>query len=72
MRAENLKGWLTEARKKERDEAAAYQDNPTEGTTEGPDRTGREGTENSREKMHMEAYNWDMVVGLIQTAFREG
>ena len=50
MRAENLKGWLTEARKKERDEAAAYQENPTEGTTEGPDRTGREGKEEIMEK----------------------
>ena len=50
MRAENLKEWLTEARKKERDEAAAYQENPTEGTTEGPDRTGREGKEEIMEK----------------------
>ena len=46
---EYLKGWLAAERKKEKEEAAAEQENPEEGTTmTGPDRTGREGTEESR------------------------
>ena len=43
MRAENLKGWLTEARKKEREEAATEQENSEEGTSAVPDGTGRGG-----------------------------
>ena len=51
MRAEHLKGWLAAARKKEREEAAAEHENPKEGRMmPGPKRTGREGTEDSREK----------------------
>ena len=33
MRTEHLKGWLAEERKKEREEAAAEQATPAEGTT---------------------------------------
>ena len=40
--------------------------------TEGPDRTGRKGTEDSREKTPTEASNWERVAELVQTAFREG
>ena len=42
MRAEHLKGWLAAARNKDKEEAAAEQDNPTEGRKlSGPDRAGR-------------------------------
>ena len=58
MRAEHLKVWLAEARKKERWEVAENQENPTEGTTARPGETGREGMEESREKTPAEAYNW--------------
>ena len=37
-----------------------------------PNRTGREETEESREKTPAGASNWDRVVDLIHTAFREG
>ena len=38
----------------------------------GTDRTGREDTEEIREKKPAEASNWDRVVDLIQTEFGEG
>ena len=59
VRAEHLKGWLAAARKKEKEEAAGGEE------TEERNR-GRESTES------MEASNWEMVVELVQTAFREG
>ena len=73
MRAKHLKGWLAATRKKEREEAATNQENPTEGmTTVGPDDTGGEGTEESRETTPTEASNWERVVDLVHTAFGEG
>ena len=72
MRAEHLKGWLAEAWKKEREEAAADQEPPTERTTEGPNRTGREGKEDIREKAPVEASDWEVLVDLVQTVFGEG
>ena len=58
MRAEHLKWWLAETRKKEREEAATEQETLTEGATVGPDGTGKEGTEDSRENTRVEAPNW--------------
>ena len=73
MRSEHLKGWLAAARKKEKEEAPEKQENPTEGRTmPGTDRTGREETEESREKTNAAASNWDRVVDLIYMAFGEG
>ena len=52
---------------------AAEQKNLTEGRKiPGPDRTGREGKEESIDKTPAEASNWDRVVDIIQTAFGEG
>ena len=43
-----VKGWLVAARKKDKEEAAAKHEKPTEGRTiPGPNSTGREGTEES-------------------------
>ena len=67
----HLKGLLMAARKKEKEKAAAEQDNLIE-TMPGPNRMGREGTEESREKTPEEASYWDRVVDIIQTAFGEG
>ena len=71
MRAKNLKGWLAEARKKERGEVETDQETPTLGTTAGPDDKGREGTEGSRERTPAEASNWERLVDLVHTAFGE-
>ena len=58
MREEHLKEWLLDTRKKERDEAASYQETPTEGTTAGPNRTGRRGRRRSdRRRM------WRLPIG---------
>ena len=47
------------AKSKERGDAAAEKEHPTEErTTEGTDGTGREGTEKSRENTPVEASNW--------------
>ena len=74
MRAEHLEGWLAAARKKDKEAVSTEQENPTEGRAMPvPDRTGKEkgeGTEESREKTHAEAYNWDRVVDIIHTEFR--
>ena len=40
MRSKHLKGWLVDASKKEREEAAEYQETPLEGMKVGPDGTG--------------------------------
>ena len=70
MWAKRLKGWLSAARKKEKEEAAAKQEKQKEGRTmSGPDRNGGEGTDESREKTPADVSNWDRVVDLIQTAF---
>ena len=45
MRANHIKGWLAEARKKERYEATEEQKSATEGTKEVPNRTGGGGEE---------------------------
>ena len=58
MRANYLKRWLAEARK-----AAKGETTPGESTTEGKEST--ESTEPT------EAANWERVVDLVQTAFRE-
>ena len=72
MRVKHLKGWLAAARNKEKEEAASKQENPTVGRTmPGHDRTGREGTEERRDKTTEEASNWNRVVDIIQTAFVE-
>ena len=56
MRADHLKGWLEAARKKEREEAAAKQENRTKGRTmSGTDGTGGGGE--IREKTPTEASN---------------
>ena len=69
----HLKGLIAAERNKEREEAAAEQDNLTEERTmSGPDRTGREGSEERREKTHADASNWDRVVDLVQTVYGEG
>ena len=60
MQAEHLKGWLAAARNKEKEEAAVGEEN-TEGNMYGGKYT--EPTD---------ASNWDRVVDLVQTAFREG
>ena len=44
----------------------------TNGTTAGPNRMGREVTEESRKTTPVVAYNWNRVVDLVQTVFREG
>ena len=73
MRAEHLKGWLAATRKKEKEEAADEKESPMEGRVmPGPNRTGMEGTVESKEKTPVEASNWDRVVDIIQTAFEEG
>ena len=58
MRSEHLKGWLAEARKKEREEAVTEQTTSTEGTMAAPNRKGREETEERRGKTPEEVYNW--------------
>ena len=57
MKDNHLKGWLEEERKKEREEAAAYQNTLAEGVTTGTDGTGGEGTEEIREKTPAESSN---------------
>ena len=58
MRAEHLKGWSAAAMKKDKEEAAAEQEKPTEGgTIPGPGRTRREGKEESIEKTSVETSN---------------
>ena len=71
MRSKHLKGWLAAAIKKEREEAAAEQENPSE-TTALSDRTEGEETEDSREKTPTEDPNWERVAELVQTEFGEG
>ena len=56
MRDENLKRWMAAARKASKEETAEGEE-----TTEGKEST--ETTETS---------NWERVVDLVQTAFREG
>ena len=58
MRNENLKGWLADVNKKEREKAAVEQETITEGTTAGHGGTGREGAEERMEKTPAEASNW--------------
>ena len=72
MRDDHLKGWLAEARKKEREEAAAKKETPAEGKTAIPNSTGGEGTEERRGKTPAEVSSWGMVVYLVQAVFREG
>ena len=73
VRGDHLKEWLSAARKKEKEEVAAEQENPKEvRTMPGPYRKGREGTEKRRDKTPAEASNWDRVVDIIHTTFREG
>ena len=43
MSSKHLKGWLAEAQKKEREEAAADQNIQMEGMTSGPDGNGKGG-----------------------------
>ena len=38
----------------------------------GPKRTGREGTEETREKTPAEVSNWERVVDLVHTEFGKG
>ena len=71
MRVKHLKGWLMEARKKEREEAASEQTTAAEGTTSVPNRMGTEGTEEIRGETPAEISNWERVVDLVQTAFEE-
>ena len=62
MRSEHLKRWLTAARK-----AAKYKMTSGEETTEGKD-----STESAELMAPKEAANWEKVVDLVQTEFREG
>ena len=70
MRDEHIKGWLAEARKKEREEAAAEQKEAVEGKKEATKGTGG-GGEEIRGKTPEEVSNWERVVYLTQTAFGE-
>ena len=72
MRANHIKGWLAEARKKERYEEAAEKKSAAEGRKEVLDRTGEEGMEGRRGKTPTEMSNWERVVDLVQTVFGEG
>ena len=66
MRVEHMKGWLAADKNKDKEEAAAEQENPKEGRTiPRTERAEREGTEESREKTPAEASNWYRVVDLI-------
>ena len=58
MMDKHLKGWLSDERKNEKGNPAAYKETMTEGTKAGPDRTEMEGTDESRVKMPAEASNW--------------
>ena len=72
MRDEHLKEWLAESSKNEREETASDQETLTEETTAGPDGTGREETEDIRDKTPVEAFNSGRVVDIFQTEFGEG
>ena len=62
MRADNLKMWLVATRKAEKDE-----------TTTGAETTEEnEATEFTELTEPKEVANWERVVDLVQTAFREG
>ena len=54
MRSEHIKGWMVEVRKKEKEEAAAVQKEAAEGTTEVPEGTGWEDTDERREETPVE------------------
>ena len=62
MRAEHLKRWLAATRNAAKDKTTAGEE-----TTEG-----KESTESAESTESMEAANWERVVDLVQTAFREG
>ena len=74
MRAEHLKWWLAVARNNEREEAVVEQEFRRKGGQQQypKGRGGGEGPEDSTEKTPTEASNWERVVDLVQTAFREG
>ena len=73
MRAEQIKGLLVAAKRKEREEAAVKKEHLKEDrTTEGPNGTGREETLDIRGWGPTEVSNWERVVELVQTEFREG
>ena len=74
MRAEHLKWWLAVARNNEREEAVVEQETRRKGGQQQypKGRVGGERTEESTEKTPTEASNWERVVDLVQTAFREG
>ena len=59
MRAKHTKMWMTAERKATKDE-----------TTTGEETT--EGKESTDSTELTEAANWEIVVDLVQTAFREG
>ena len=54
------------------EEAAAEQETVTEGTTEVPNGTGTEGTEDIRGKTPAEESNWERLVDIVHTSFGEG
>ena len=62
MRDEHLKRWLATARKAEKDNTTAGEE-----TTEG-----KESTELAESTAPTEATNWERVVELVQTVFRDG
>ena len=64
MLAEHLKMWLAAARKAEKEDTTAGEE-----TTEGKEST--ESTESTEYMEPSEAANWDRVVDLVQTEFRE-
>ena len=72
MKAEHLKWWLEDSRKKEREDAVSDQETTTEGTTAGTNGTrGRvQIIEDRREPA--EASDWEKVLDLIQTTFGRG
>ena len=72
MRANHIKGWLTEARKKEKEDVAADQKAEMEGTMEVLGGMGGEGTEEIGGKMPAEMSNCKWVVDLVHTDFGEG
>ena len=63
MRAEHLKRWLAEARKAEKDATTTVVEETMENNGTTAFQPATEPTE---------AANWEMVVELVQTTFREG